>query len=187
MMPPDPGHLTVLFSRWRSGDEEAANELLPYVYEELRRLAKSYLRGERPDHTLQATEVVNEALIRILGAEVEAVDRHHFFALAARSMRRVLVDHARRGRAEKRFSPSDRVTLGTGAGATPGQELEVLDLHRALERLAAFAPRPAQVVELRYFGGMTLPEVAQVLGVSRATAARDWEAARTWLAGELGQ
>ena len=180
-----PGHVTRLFSRWRAGDEDAAAELLPRVYDELRRLADSYLRRERAGHTLQATELVNEAFLRLLGTDVEALDRTHFFALAARSMRRILVDHARRQQAGKRIPPEERVTLVTEVDATPGSEVDVLDLNRALERFAEIAPRPAQLVELRYFGGLTLPEAAEVLDISRATAARDWKVARVWLVGEL--
>ena len=185
MTPRSPGHVTRLFSRWRAGDEDAAAELLPRVYDELRRLADSYLRRERSGHTLQATELVNEAFLRLLGAGIEALDRTHFFALAARAMRRILVDHARRQRAGKRIAPEDRVTLVTDVDVTPGGEVDVLDLHRALEKFAEIAPRPARLVELRYFGGLTLPEAAQVLGASRATVARDWNAARVWLSGEL--
>ena len=179
------GHVTRLFSRWRAGDEDAASELLPRIYGELRGLADSYLRRERVGHTLQPTELVNEAFLRLLGTDVEATDRGHFFALAAQSMRRILVDHARRQRADKRIAPEHRVTLGTEVDATPTPEVDVLDLHRALERFVEIAPRPAQLVELRYFGGLTLPEAARVLGVSRATAARDWKAARVWLVREL--
>ena len=185
MTPSNPGHVTRLFSRWRAGDEDAAAELLPRVYDELRRLADAYLRRERAGHTLQPTELVNEAFLRLLGTEVEVLDRTHFFALAARAMRRILVDHARRQRAGKRIAPEDRVTLVTEVDATPGAEVDVLDLNRALERFAEIAPRPAQLVELRYFGGLTLPEAAEVLGVARATAARDWKAARVWLIREL--
>ncbi|MEM7052321.1 MAG: ECF-type sigma factor [Acidobacteriota bacterium] len=187
MIDPSAGHMTRLFSRWRGGDEEAAGELLPLVYDELRRLARAYLRRERVGHTLQPTELVNEAFLRLFGAEAEALDRAHFFALASGVMRRVLVDHARRLRAEKRPSPNHRMTLQTDVRQAPGPEVEVLDLHRALKRFAAFAPRPARLLELRYFGGLTLAEAAEVAGVSRATAARDWEAARVWLSGELGR
>ena len=185
MTPPSPGPVTRLFSRWRGGDEDAAAELLPRVYDELRRLADSYLRRERAGHTLQPTELVNEAFLRLLGTEVEAVDRTHFFALAARSMRRILVDHARRQQAGKRIPPDERVTLVTEVDATPTPEVDLLDLHRALERFAEIAPRPAQLVELRYFGGLTNPEAAEVLEVSKATVERDWKSARVWLYQEL--
>lgn len=182
---PTPGPVTRLFSRWRAGDEDAASELLPRVYDELRRLAETYLRRERGGHTLQPTELVNEAFLRLLGTDVEAVDRTHFFALAARAMRRILVDHARRLQAGKRFAPEDRVTLGTRGTPAAGSEVDVLDLHRALERFARIAPRPAQLVELRYFGGLTNPEAAEVLEVSKATVERDWKSARVWLYQEL--
>ncbi len=185
MTAPSSGPVTRLFSRWRAGDEDAAAELLPRVYDELRRLADAYLRRERAGHTLQPTELVNEAFLRLLGTDVEAADRGHFFALAARSMRRILVDHARRQRAGKRIASEDRVTLLTAVDAASDTEVDVLDLNRALERFAEIAPRPAQLVELRAFGGLTLPEAAAVLEVSRATVARDWQAARVWLIAEL--
>ena len=187
MNPHSPGHVTRLFSQWRSGEEHAAEQLLPQVYEELRRLADSYLRRERPHHTLQPTELVNEAFLRLFGSEMSVADRVHFFALAAQVMRRILVDHARRQSAGKRFAPRDRVTLDTSAAIESGTSVDVLDLHRALERFSEFAPRPARLLELRFFGGLTLNEAAEVADVSRATAARDWEAARIWLAGELNR
>ncbi|MDA8016712.1 MAG: sigma-70 family RNA polymerase sigma factor [Thermoanaerobaculia bacterium] len=180
-----PGHVTRLFSRWRSGEERAEEELLPLVYQELRGLAANHLRRERAHHTLQPTELVHEAFLRLFGSQVEALDRVHFFALASQVMRRVLVDHARRQLAQKRIGPEDRVTLHTDSGVTPESQVDVLDLHRALERFAKVAPRPAQLVELRFFGGLTLDEAAEVAEISRATAARDWEAARIWLSGEL--
>ncbi|MCG8461751.1 MAG: ECF-type sigma factor [Holophagales bacterium] len=185
MDPTSPGYVTRLFSRWLAGDEEAVDELLPRIYEELRRLADSYLFRDRAGLTLEPTELVHEVFLRLLGSDAEAVNRVHFFALAAQVMRRLLVDRARRQNADKRFAPRDRVTLHTGAAIGGGPEVDVLDLHRALATLAEIAPRPARLVELRFFGGLTLPEAAQVAGISRATAARDWEAARIWLSGEL--
>ncbi len=189
------GAVTRLFSRWRAGDEDVAAELLPRVYDELRGLASTYLRRERASHTLQPTALVNEAFIRLIGTDVEAVDRTHFFALAARSMRRILVDHGRRLQANKRIGPADRITLDTrvtplaetSLAVTPltQSEIDVLDLHRALERFAEIAPRPAHLVELRYFGGLTNREAAEVLETSVATVERDWKAARAWLRREL--
>ncbi|MEM7585806.1 MAG: ECF-type sigma factor [Acidobacteriota bacterium] len=179
------GHVTRLFLRWRDGDESAATELIPRVYDELRGLAGSYLRKEREGHTLQPTELVNEALLRLLGADVEALDRTHFFALAAKSMRRILIDHARRLQAGKRFAPEDRVTLVTEIAPIVKGRVDVLDLHQALERFSEIAPRPSQLVELRYFAGLTNAEAAVVLGVSRPTVERDWKAARVWLRQEL--
>ena len=182
---PELRDITQVFNRWRDGDDALAEELVPEVYGSLRRLAASYLRGERRGHTLQPTELVHEACARLLGSDVDARDQTHFFALAAQSMRRVLVDHARRARAQKRFDPAERVTLVTRIEAEPHREFDVLDLHDALERLAKVAPRPAQLVELRFFAGLTVPEIAEVLGISKATAARDWTTARMWLRREL--
>ncbi len=182
-----PGHVTRLFSRWRAGDEDASVELLPRVYDELRRLANSYLRRERPGHTLQPTELVNEAFLRLIDNDLEALDRAHFFALAARAMRRVLVDHARRLQANKRFAPEDRVTLLTRILSAKDESVDLLDIHHALERYIEIAPRPAELVELRYFGGLTNPEAAEVLGVSLGTIERDWRLARVWLRRELAR
>lgn len=178
--------VTVLLARWREGDEAALEELVPVVYGELRALAARYLRGERGGHTLQPTSLVNEAFVRLLGpARVRPHDRTHFFALAARTMRRVLVDHARRHRAEKRPSPEDRLTLQTALAGAAAPEIDVLALHEALERLAEIHPRQAQLVELRYFSGLSNPEAAEALGVSLATVERDWQVARLWLADRL--
>lgn len=179
------GDLTRLFSRWRAGDEDVAEQLLPQVYRELRGLAGSYLRRESRSHTLQPTELVNEAFLRLLGSEAHPNDRSHFFALAARAMRRILVDHARRKRAAKRFDSNDLVTLETDFTPLAQQEVDVLDLNDALERLSVIAPRPAQLVELRFFAGLTNREVTKVLDISLATAERDWKTARIWLRREL--
>ncbi len=162
-------------------------ELLPLAYDELRRLAKAYLSRERSDHSLQATELVNEAYLRLAGtSHIELGGRTHFFAVAARAMRRVLVDHARaRGRA-KRIGQLQRVTLADGVGGTQEIDLEgLLDLDGALERLAALDERQARVVELRFFAGFTVPEVADALGVSKRTVEGDWTHARAWLHREL--
>lgn len=180
------GAVTRLFSRWRAGDEASAEQLMPQIYGELRGLAGSYLRRERQGHTLQPTELVNEAFVRLLGSEVEPNDRTHFFALAAQAMRRILVDHARRRRAAKRPDSGDRITLGAGLGPAPGQEVDVLELHDALERLAAVAPRAAKLVELRYFAGLDNREAAEVLEISMTTLDRDRKLARVWLRRELG-
>jgi RNA polymerase sigma factor (TIGR02999 family) len=145
------------------------------------------LKSERAGHTLQPTSLVNEAFVRLLGpARVRPQDRTHFFALAARTMRRVLVDHARRRQAEKRPSPDDRLTLQTGLAGGVEPEIDLLDLHEALERLAGIHPRQARLVELRYFGGLSSREAALSLEASLATAERDWQVARLWLADRLG-
>ena len=183
---PSNGSVTRLFGQWLDGDAQVADDLLPLIYDELRGLADSYLRRDRGGLTLQPTELVNEAFLRLLGSEAEATNRVHFFALAAQVMRRLLVDRARRRRADKRIDAHNQVTLHTDSAIEGDREVDVRDLHRALERFQEIAPRPAQLVELRFFGGLTLSEAAQVVDISRATAARDWEAARIWLSGELG-
>lgn len=175
------GEVGPLLTRWRSGDAGAGDRLTPTIYAELRSLARGYMRREAPGHTLQPTALVNEACLRLLGSNPEAVDRAHFVALAARTMRQVLVDHARRKRAAKRIAPEDRVELATGLVPAAEAAIDVLALDDALNRLAEVAPRAARLVEIRYFGGLGTAEAAGALGVSRATADRDWRAARAWL------
>lgn len=183
---PPSGDITLLLQRWTAGDEGAANALLPKVYDELRRLAGRYLRRERPDHTLPPTGLVHEAYLRLLGTDPAAAtidNRVHFFAVAAKAMRRILVDHARRHAATRRLAPADKTSFEE-AGAFDRERasfLEVLEVHDALDRLREDHPRQAEVVELRYFGGLTEPEIAEVLGVSRPTVARDWRLARLLL------
>lgn len=180
------GDITRLLHRWSAGDPEAADALLPMVYDELRRLAGHYLRRERPDHTLPPTGLVHEAYLRLLGpapAGAALDNRAHFFAVAAKAMRRILVDHARRHAAARRLRPAKK-TAFEEAGAfdrAPASAVEVLEVHEALDRLREDHPRQAEVVELRYFGGLTEPEIAEVLGVSRPTVARDWRLARMLL------
>ena len=157
------------------------------VHEELRRIARRCVAGERPGHSLQATALVNEAYLRLVDVQrVHWQNRAHFLAMAARMMRRILVDHARGRLAEKRGGTMQRVTLGD-AGAEPSAHdgLEVLALHEALERLAALDPEQARLVELRYFGGLGIEETAEALGVSAATVKREWAVARAWLRREL--
>lgn len=182
------GEVTRLLRRWGAGGADAAVEerLLELVYGELRRMATRELRRERGDHTLQPTALVHEAYLRLAAAEVPWADRSHFLAVAARAMRRILVDHARRQKAARRPDPRDRdaVDVAAAAGASPAYE-EVIAVHLALERLADLDPRQAQVVELRYFGGLTVEETAAALGVSVPTVVRQQRAARAWLAVEL--
>jgi RNA polymerase sigma factor (TIGR02999 family) len=167
---------------WRRGDSEAFEDLLPLVYDELRRLAASYLRKERRDHTLQATALVHEAYLRLSGGvALDLQDRAHFFTVAARAMRRVLVDHARRQRADKRIGAGRKVSLDDAPETPVVVDADVLAVHEALELLAQIEPRQAQLVELRYFGGLSNPEAAEVLEVSIKTVERDWRIARTWL------
>jgi RNA polymerase sigma factor (TIGR02999 family) len=182
--------ITRLLQRRGEGDPAAVDSVFPIVYAELRRLADRHLAQESPGHTLSPTALVHEVYLRLAGdADASWQGRAHFFGVASRAMRQVLVDHARRRRASKRGGEWNRVTLhtdATPAGAQVSLEFELLDVHDALERLASLDERTARVVELRFFGGLTLEEVAEVLGVSRRTAAEDWSLARAWLARELG-
>lgn len=170
---------TQLLRAWRAGDSHALDRLLPVVYDELSSLARGALRGERPGHTLETRGLVHEAYLRLLDADVAWQDRAHFMAIAARTMRRVLVDHARAKRRRKR-SGGVRVTLDE-ALAADGPPLDVLALHDALERLAALDPRKGQIVELHYFGGLSYDETAEAVGVSAATVDRELRFAKAWL------
>ena len=183
---PDPATVTQILARLRDGQAGAVDELLPLVYDQLRAVARGQLARERPGHTLQATALIHEAWLK-LGDVGDAApqDRAHFLALAARAMRQILVDHARRKKAGKRGGDWGRVTLDAALGHLQRDEVDVLDVDEALERLAAFDPRRARVVELRYFGGLTMPEIAEALGVSQRTAEGDWFVARAWLRKEL--
>ncbi len=177
-----PGDVTGLLIDWSNGDRGALERLTPRVYDELRRLAGGYLRRERPDHTLQATALVNEAFLRMVDqSRVEWRSRAHFTALAAQMMRRILIDHARSHAGAKRGGGSVRVSLDqvpeVGAGASP----EVLAVDEALTALAREHPGLVGVVELRYFGGLTSEEIAEVLGISVPTVTRRWRLARAWL------
>ncbi|MGH8290603.1 MAG: sigma-70 family RNA polymerase sigma factor [Steroidobacteraceae bacterium] len=174
-----------LFRLWRSGDDDALHRLLPLVYEELRRVARRHLRGERADHTLQTTALVHEAYLRLMGQGAPEVhDRCHFVALTSHLMRQILVDHARARLAKKRDGGC-RITLGEEVGATDPGEIDVLAVDEALRRLAALDPQQARAVELRYFGGLSIRETSEVLGVSEATVKRDWATARAWLHREI--
>jgi RNA polymerase sigma factor (TIGR02999 family) len=182
--------VTDTFLRWRSGDASALDDLLPRVYDELRALADSYMRRERAGHTLQPTALVHEAFLRMLRLPPGSVqNRVHFFALAAQAMRRILADHARRHRAAKRGGSAVRVPLELVEGGAPasaaGEDVAADDLDAALEDLAKLDPRQARVVELRFFGGLSIEETAEVLAVSSATVKRDWLVARAWLHREL--
>jgi RNA polymerase sigma factor (TIGR02999 family) len=183
-----PQGLTVILGRARDGDERARDELIALVYDELRRVASRLMRRERPDHTLAPTAVVHEAVIRLLGEGVfvRAADRTFLFAAAARAMREVLIDHARRRAAGRRGGGQRRVALDAVVDYLEGQGLDVVAVHEALDRLAELDGRQAQVMTLRYFGGMTVPEVAAALGVSVTTVEQDWRLARAWLSGQLG-
>ena len=184
-----PQHeLTLILARARAGDEGARDKLITQVYDELRHVASGLMRRERVDHTLSPTAVVNEAVIRLLGEAVfdRAADRSYLFASAARAMREVLIDHARRRAADRRGGGRRRVPLDAVVDYFQGQGLDLVAVHEALDRLAERDGRQAQIMTLRYFGGMTVPEVATALGVSTVTVERDWRLARAWLAGQLG-
>jgi RNA polymerase sigma factor (TIGR02999 family) len=185
----EPQHgMTLLLGRVRAGDERARDELVALVYDELRRVASCLMRRERADHTLSPTAVVHEAVIRLLGEELfdRAEDRRFVFASAARAMREVLIDHARRRAAGRRGGRWRRLPLDRVVDYFEEQGLDVVAVHEALDRLAELDGRQAQVMTLRYFGGMTVPEVAAALGVAAVTVERDWRLARAWLAGQLG-
>ena len=180
-----PGQVTGLLEAWRAGNEEALEALLPLVYSELRAIAATQLRGERPDHTLQPTALVNEAFLRLVDQHrVEWQSRSHFFAVASKAMRRILVDHARRRQAQKRGADPKQVPLDdVQVAVTP--DVDLLDLDECLTRLEALDARQARVVELRFFAGCTMQEIAEALDVSTATAKRQWRLARVWLRAEL--
>ena len=181
-----PHEVTQLLAEWSHGDNGALAELTPLVYEELRRLAHHFMEGQRPEHTLQTTALVNEAYLR-LADQTNPLwqNRAHFFAVAARAMRRILVSYARSQRSQKRGGGALRVELDEAALVSPEESKEIVDLHEALERLAALDSRKAQVVELKYFGGLNYDEMAEVLKISPVTVRRDWEFARLWLYTEL--
>lgn len=180
--------VTRLLRGWAQGDENAASELFPIVYAELRRLARRYMGRERRGHTLQTTALINEAYLRLANQKrAEWQNRAHFFAVASQMMRRILVDHARSGAYQKRGGAFAKVPVEIEQQAIVaperGPELVALDL--ALDRLATFDARKARVVELRYFGGLQTEEIAEVLGISPVTVTRDWKMAKAWLRQEL--
>ncbi len=187
-MPGPASEVTVALAAWSAGDREALARVLPQIYDELRALAAQHLRKERAGHTLQPTALVNEAFLRLSGRDrVHVQARVQFLAVAAQAMRRVLVDHARRRHAGKRGGHDERVPLTEVAGGelAAAPQLDVVDLDEALVRLAALDPRQAQVVELKFFAGMEVEEIAAALDVSASTVRREWRMARAWLRREL--
>jgi RNA polymerase sigma factor (TIGR02999 family) len=178
--------VTQLLLQWRGGDKQAVDELMPLVYQELRRLASAHLRRERPDHTLQSTALVNEAYLRLIDQRsIEWQSRAHFFGLASQMIRRILVDHARGRSAAKRGSGACKLVLDESI-ATPGREgLDLAALDDALTSLAAIDPQQSRIVEMRFFGGLSVDETAEVLGISPATLYREWGTARAWLFREM--
>jgi RNA polymerase sigma factor (TIGR02999 family) len=178
--------VTELLMQWSSGDDAALAELTPLVYEELRRVAHHHLSAQRTNHTLQTTALVNEAYLRLADqTNPNWQSRAHFFAVAARAMRQILVSYARTQRAQKRGGGGARIELDEAAILSPEQSKEIVDLHEALERLDTLDSRKAQVVELKFFGGLSYDEIAEVLKVARVTVRRDWEFAKLWLYTEL--
>lgn len=179
--------VTVLLRAWSDGNEAALEQLLPLVEAELRRLARMYMARERRGHTLQTTALINEAFVRLVDAKgLRWQDRSHFLGISARLMRRVLVDHARARGYQKRGGGAQKVTLTEALLVSEGPSLDVIALDRALEALAKVDARKAQVVELRFFGGLSVEETADVLRVSNDTIKRDWRLAKLWLLRELG-
>jgi RNA polymerase sigma factor (TIGR02999 family) len=179
-------NVSVLLHKWRDGDRAALDELVPLVYDELRRIARRYMRRERPGQTLQTTALVNEAYLRLAGSHPVAwQDRAHFYAVAAQVMRRLLVDRARARRYARRGGGGLRVTLDEEAAVAPGPDVELLALDVALAKLSELDERKGRLVELRYFGGLSNEEAAEVLGVSAITAKREWLKAKAWLYREL--
>ena len=173
--------MTRLLHAWREGNLAARDELMPLVYDELRRRAAAYLRRERGGHTLQPTALVHEAYLRMVDQRASWHNRSQFFGVAAEMMRRILVDRARARRAAKRSGQWARVTLDHAIAVTRSSDVDVLDLDAALTRLAALDPRKSRIAELRFFGGLSLQETGDVLDVSVATVERDWQFARAWL------
>lgn len=181
-----PATITQLLIRWSDGDKDALDELAPQVYSELRRLAKHYLRQERPDHTLQASDLVHEAYLRLVKEEeIDWQNRAHFFGIAAVRMRHILVEHARSRQAAKRGGGEYRLSLSEANGMAVERDINLLALDDALRRLEELDPQKTRIVELRYFGGMTIEETAEVLKLSPATIKRDWSMARAWLRSEI--
>jgi RNA polymerase sigma-70 factor, ECF subfamily len=177
----DGGDVTLLLRAMKNGDEHAAEQLLPLVYNELHRLAKSYMRRERPDHTLQPTALINEAYLRLARESVDWQSRQHFIGVAANVMRHLLVDHARAHNAKMRAGDLERVELEEGFMISRERSNEVIALHDALGTLEGVAPRQAKVVELRYFGGFSVEEIGEILEMSPRSVKRHWALARIWL------
>jgi len=183
---PGAQEVTQLLEQWSHGDAGALQKLTPLVYDELRRLARQYMKGQSPQHTLQTTALVNEAYLRLARQKTPSfTSRSHFLAVAAKAMRQILVNHAKALQTEKRGAGAGKVQLDEAAVVSPEQTSAILDVNEALERLAMLDSRKAQVVELRYFGGLKQEEIADVLKISSGTVQRDWVFARAWLYNEL--
>ena len=179
-------HITILLREWSEGKREALDELLPLVYKELHKQARRYLRKERSDHTLQTTALIHEAYLKLIDQRsVEWESRTHFFAIAAQMMRRILINHANQRLAQKREGSATKISLDEAISFFEKRELDLLALNQALDELAALDSQQAQIVEMRFFGGLTTEEIAEVLGVSAATTKRDWDSAKLWLRRQL--
>lgn len=186
MSSPSPHEVTHLLLAWSDGDESALEKLTPVVYRELHRLARSYMNRETPDHTLQTTALVNEAYLRLIdGTNVHWRNRAHFFAVSAKLMRRILVDFARSRRSQKRGGEARPVALEESAIVSPQKSGEILALDEALKKLAVLDPRKSQIVELRFFGGLTVEETADVLKIANSTVYHDYNLAKLWLLREI--
>jgi RNA polymerase sigma factor (TIGR02999 family) len=186
-MAPEAHDVTSLLIASSNGDQEALNQLLPLVYDELRRLADRYLHRERSDHTLQATALVHEAYLRLIDQRVSWANRAHFFGVAAEMMRRILIDHARSRQAAKRGSGGIKISLDDVLDLTDERAADLIALDDALKGLAEFDSQKAKVVELRFFGGLSIEETAAVLGLGTATITRQWRLAKAWLYHELSK
>ena len=179
--------ITRLLARWQQGDEQALNEVLPYLHAELKRLAAHFMQQEQAGHTLQSTALVNEAYLRLVDVELDLKDRAHFLSIAARIMRRILVDHARARQRHKRDGGRKPLTLDESIALSEQGDPRLIDLDEALEKLERFDERLASTVELVYFGGMTTQEAADLLGVSRVTLNKDMNLAKAWLLLQIGE
>lgn len=181
---PTSQNVTQMLLAWREGDEAARDALIPLVYDQLHRIARHHLRQERPGHSLQTTALINEAYLKLIEQSVSWQDRNHFFGIAARLMRQILVDHARARKRLKRGGDAHQISL-TAAEGEQEQGADLLALNDALEALSEVDPQRSRIVELRFFGGLTIEETAQVMRVSTPTVERGWRAARAWLQTEL--
>jgi RNA polymerase sigma factor (TIGR02999 family) len=187
-MTPSSESITQLLIEWRDGDQTALDRLIPLVYQELRRLAHHYMKQERREHTLQTTALVNEAYLKLVDHNgMHWQNRAHFLAVAAQAMRRILVDHARTRDALKRGGGLAMMDLDEAASVADTQAAELLALNDALDQLAQLDPRKSRIVELRYFGGMTVDETAEVVGLSPTSVNREWKSAKTWLLKTMSQ
>jgi RNA polymerase sigma factor (TIGR02999 family) len=177
--------VTILLQQWSEGNKEALDQLMPIVYAQLRKLAAYSLKGERPNHTLRATELVHEAYLKLIGSETPWQNRAHFYAVAATVLRHILVDHAKSNRRQKRGGDAEKIPLDEAVLVGPEVSWEVVNLDEALKRLAVSDTRKSQIVELTFFGGMTLEEIAAVLNISDKTVHRELRVAKAWLHREL--